>query len=159
MIRTPSKLFGNVRFEMRAMQMSLTSPLPRPVAVEGGAQRLTPLSREAVMSQLDRIAAAEARPLAGQGLGGKAGLVALLGGLIVLGVALMWRAPDTPRREPVASAQPQASLGSVRAAAVAAEVLAPAPVLSNVAAAAVPLEQAAAPLVTAMTTDSERNSG
>lgn len=138
---------------MHAMQMSLTGPLPRPGAAVGGAQRLTPLSREAVMSQLDRIAAAEARPLSGQGLGGKAGLVALLGGLFVLGSALMWRAPDTPRRDPAASAQPQASPGSARAAAVAAEVSAPAAVPSNVAAAAVPLEQAAAPaLVTAMTT-------
>lgn len=144
---------------MHAMQMSLTGPLPRPGAAVGGAQRLTPLSREAVMSQLDRIAAAEARPLSGQGLGGKAGLLALLGGLFVLGSALMWRAPDTPRRDPVASAQPQASPGSARAAAVAAEVSAPAPVLLNVAAATVPpAAEAAAPAsVTAMTTAAARH--
>jgi hypothetical protein len=93
---------------MHTMQMSLTNPLPQPPAAGGGLQRLTPLSREAVMSQLDRIAASDAPPLPSQGLGGMAGMLAMLGGLIVVGMALMWRAPDEPARGATAQAAPAA---------------------------------------------------
>ncbi len=115
MIRAPTKLFESRGDQMNAMQMSLTNPLPQAPAAAGGLQRLTPLSREAVMSQLDRIAGVDAPPLAAHGLGGMAGVMALVGGLVVVGMALMWQAPEEPLRRPSAQAAPAAKVAVVAA--------------------------------------------
>ncbi len=86
------------------MQLSLTTTLPRhPRAAV--LRPLVPLSREAAMSQLEQIAAASGRRTARQdGLGGAATLLAVVGGLIVLGAAAMWRAPAETVVTPVPAA-------------------------------------------------------
>jgi hypothetical protein len=75
------------------MQLSLTTTLPRhPRAAV--LRPLVPLSREAAMSQLDQIAQASGQRIVRQdGLGGASAVLALIGGLLVVGAAAMWRAP------------------------------------------------------------------
>ena len=84
------------------MQLTLLSTFARPAMAAGPVATRGPAapSREAVaMSQLDRIAAQNLRgPV--HGLGGTAMLLALVGGLVVLGSASMWRGPASePQHE------------------------------------------------------------
>lgn len=76
------------------MQLTLLSTFARPAVAAGPAHSrgaAVPGSRDAVaLSQLDRIAAQNLRPPA-HGLGGTGMLLALVGGLVVLGSASMWR--------------------------------------------------------------------
>jgi hypothetical protein len=76
------------------MQLTLSTTLPRPPRT-AVVRPLVPLSREAAMSQLDQIAAANrSTSLRRDGLGTPAALLALLGGFVLVGAATMWRAND-----------------------------------------------------------------
>jgi hypothetical protein len=120
------------------MQLTLLSTFARPAAVAGPAPVRGPAapSREALaMSQLDRIAAQNLRgPV--HGLGGAGMLLALVGGLVVLGSASMWRgsageAQHEPRKVEQAesrsapAAMPSATPGPVPAATAAADAKTP----------------------------------
>lgn len=93
------------------MQLTLLTPFAQPSAAAGAVSRRghAAPSREAVaMSQLDRIAAQNLRPPA-HGLGASGVLLALLGGLVVLGAASMWRGVPVDGPRPaivVADSQP-----------------------------------------------------
>jgi hypothetical protein len=106
------------------MQLSLTTTLPRhPRAAV--LRPLVPLSREAAMSQLDQIAAASSQRVTRQdGLGGVSAVLALFGGLVLVGAAAMWRSPAeaVPVAEP---ATPVAAVVQVVKAPQAAAVLPP----------------------------------
>lgn len=110
------------------MQLTLLTPFAPPSAAAGPApQRATAAPRREAnaLSQLDRIAAQNLRAPA-HGLGGGAVLLALLGGLVVLGSATMWRgAGGSEARE----ARPGvvAERRDSRPAAVAVTVATPAP--------------------------------
>ena len=96
------------------MQLSLTTTLPRhPRAAV--LRPLVPLSREAAMSQLDQIAAASSQRITRQdGLGGVSTVLALVGGLVLVGAAAMWRAPaeTAPGAAPAMSAPAPASMAA-----------------------------------------------
>jgi type IV secretory pathway VirB10-like protein len=120
------------------MQLSLTTTLPRhPRAAV--LRPLVPLSREAAMSQLDQIAAASSHRIARQdGLGGVSTVLALVGGLVLVGAAAMWRAPaDT-----APGAAPAMSAPAPAVAALPREEAASPPVLDAPALAVVPREPA-----------------
>lgn len=89
------------------MQLTLPTTLVQPSMAASQAPTRGPAApyREAVaMSQLDRIAAQNLRTPA-HGLGATATLLALLGGLVVLGSASMWHgAPGAESRQPQAVA-------------------------------------------------------
>ena len=95
------------------MQLTFPTTLVQPSMAASLAPRRGPAapSRDAVaMSQLDRIAAQSLRA-PGHGLGGTATLLALLGGLVVLGSASMWRGtsgdePREPRAAALAESRP-----------------------------------------------------
>ena len=93
------------------MQLTLSTTFVQPSVAAGPALQRGSIpqpSREAVaLSQLDRIAAQNLRNPA-HGLGGAGMLLALLGGLVVLGSASMWRGTpgDEPRPTMLAERQP-----------------------------------------------------
>lgn len=125
------------------MQLTLPTTFAQPCAPAGPVppRGSAALSREAVaLSQLDRIAAQNLRTPA-HGLGSSAMLLALLGGLVVLGSASMWRvtAGEAPRAAVVAESRPAAAAVTSAPPALAAVVsAATAPSVAAVPAAAPP---------------------
>ncbi len=141
------------------MQLTLRSvPFAKPrVAPKVIAQAAHPRDASA-LSQLDQIAAQNLQAPR-QGLGGAAMVLALLGGLVILGSASMWSSgSDEPRKRPAAAEAP--SMSMVAAPPVTAAVAAPA----VVAAAAQPAElvpepvlaTAAVPNASALTDDARK---
>ncbi len=83
------------------MQLTLIAPFAKPAPVAGPVSQrgaVVPSRESVAMAQLDRIAAQNLRSPA-HGLGASGMLLALLGGLVVLGSASMWNraAGDDPR--------------------------------------------------------------
>jgi hypothetical protein len=134
------------------MQLSLTTTLPRhPRAAV--LRPLVPLSREAAMSQLDQIAAASGQRVTRQeGLGSASAVLALVGGLVLVGAAAMWRSPAeaVPAAEPAMPVAAVMQVAQVAQAPQAAAVLPPpaAPIAPEVlTAAAVAVVEAPLPAV------------
>jgi hypothetical protein len=103
-----------------AMQLTLLTPFARPAAAAAPAPQRGPVSptREAAaLSQLDRIAAQNPSAPA-QGLGGSGVLLALLGGLLVVGSATMWRDGGEVREARSATAAEQRDISAPAVAAV-----------------------------------------
>lgn len=119
------------------MQLTLSSvPFAKPrVALNVAAP--TPHPRHAsALSQLDQIAAQNLQATR-QGLGGSAMVLALLGGLVILGSASMWNSgSDEPRKRPAAAERPDAQVARVAEAPTVSMAAAP-PAMSAVAAPAV----------------------
>ncbi len=120
------------------MQLTLLTPFAQPSVAAGPMPQREPAgpTRDAAaLSQLDRIAAQNLRAPA-HGLGGGGALLALLGGLVVLGSATMWRGANGSEARDARSAavaerrdsQPAAAIVTLAApapAAVAAEAVTP----------------------------------
>lgn len=121
------------------MQLTLLTTLAQPPMAASLAppRGAAAPSREAVaMSQLDRIAAQNLRTPA-HGLGGTATLLALLGGLVVLGGASMWGGtsgdePRAPQKAVLAESRPAPTVEAPVAAATPSVAVEPvAPVLAG----------------------------
>jgi hypothetical protein len=137
------------------MQLTLLTTFAQPSPAAGPVSRRAPgvPSRESVaMSQLDRIAAQNLRGPA-QGLGASGMLLALLGGLVVLGSASMWNsaAGNEPRMVVLAADSPPAvaAVTPVPATVSTPTIAAPAAAGSDVAPGATPPALTTAPPVTA----------
>ena len=121
------------------MQLILSSmPFAKPPVVPppAGSQRRP--CDTAAMSQLDQIAAQNLQP-SRQGLGASALLLALVGGLVVLGSASMWSEGND------ASRKPSAAVAEARQAPAADVAVLPAPVAAAVAPQAAAVVEPAAP--------------
>lgn len=91
------------------LTLSPAASLRSPVDPARGAP--TPLTRDAVMSQLDLIAAS-GKNLPSQGLGAAAMLLAVLGGVLVVALASLLNGGDAPRSNKPALAQSQSRLSA-----------------------------------------------
>jgi hypothetical protein len=137
------------------MQLTLSSvPFSKPRIARHGAMPTAHPRDAGALSQLDQIAAQNLQATR-QGLGGAATVLALLGGLVVLGSASMWSSgSDEVRQRPAAAEMPKAvaaeSPGTsvVSAPPVTAAVAAPASLVV-----AAPLVQATEPAAEAVQTD------
>jgi len=134
------------------MQLTLSHPVSLRTRTDPARGAPTPLSRDAVMSQLDLIAAS-GNNLPQQGLGGGAMLLAILGGLLVVALATLLNGAETPRPNapaaapsrisaPLTAATPAAAVGVAEPKAATAPAQLPAAVADPSAASVVRLTAA-----------------
>jgi type IV secretory pathway VirB10-like protein len=121
------------------MQLTLsTPPFAKPSVAPRSAPKAVRPRDEAVLSQLDQIAEQNLQA-SRHGLGASAMVLALVGGLVILGGASMWSTGDAPSRKPVAA------VAEVRPAPAAQATVAAAPVLAAAAQTVTVVEPAAVP--------------
>jgi type IV secretory pathway VirB10-like protein len=94
------------------MQLTLTSSIaPSSAPAAGRPQRGLALPwRDSAAMQLDRLAATQ-RVSVGAGMGGSATVLAMVGGLLVLGLATLWKPPATVRAPAAVVAAPSQPAG------------------------------------------------